>query len=168
MSLPSAVCLLSLTETLVSFVFTQHDAGFFPFHETPYILLLAFFALWMAYFLAKRLASDFVNWIFFRREKIITWTRAYTFILVMESLFSVPVSLLAVFLPVPPRVMFLIVLVLIVLVKIVLLFKTYKIFFRKLYGVLHLFVYLCTLELTPLLVLLQVLAFSDWLKVIKI
>ena len=164
----TAVCLLSLTATLVSFVFTQHDAGIFPFHETPYILLLAFFALWMAYFLAKRLASDFVNWIFFRREKIITWTRAYTFILVMESLFSVPVSLLAVFLPVPPRVMFLIVLVLIVLVKIVLLFKTYKIFFRKLYGVLHLFVYLCTLELTPLLVLLQVLAFSDWLKVIKI
>ncbi|MBR1499814.1 MAG: DUF4271 domain-containing protein [Bacteroidaceae bacterium] len=164
----TAVGLLSLTATAVTFVCTQHDAGFFLFPETPYLLLLACLALWLGYFLVKRLTTDFVNWIFFRREKIITWTRAYTFILVVEALFSFPIALIAVFLPVSPDMVLLIALVMIALVKIILLFKTHKIFFRKMYGVLHLFAYLCTLELTPLLVLLQVLAFSDWLKVIKI
>lgn len=163
-----AVGLLSLTATAVCFVCTQHDAGFFLFPETPYLLLAACLALWVAYFLVKRLTSGFVNWIFFRREKIVTWTRAYTFILAMEALSSLPIALIAVFLPVSPDTVLLIALVMVTLVKIILLFKARKIFFPKLYGVLHLFAYLCTLELMPLLVLLQVLAFSDWLKVIKI
>lgn len=164
----AAVCLLSLTAAVITFEVTQHDAGFFPFPETPYILLLAFFLAWLAYFVVKRLVSDFVNWIFFRHEKIITWQRAYTFLLVVESLVFFPVALVAVFLPVLPHEVLFIALVLFALVKIVLLFKTYQIFFPKIYGVLHLIVYLCTLELTPLLVLVQAVAFSDWLKVIKI
>ncbi len=163
-----AVCLLSLSAAMVTFAYTQHDVGFYLFFETPYIMFAAFLALWIVYFLVKRLAASFVNWVFFRSEKIFTWQRAYTFLYVVEALFFFVLALVAVYLPVLPNEVLILALFLILLFKIVLLFKTYKIFFPKLYGTLHLIVYFCTLELMPLLVLQQILMYLGWLSVLKI
>ena len=163
-----AVCLLSLSAAMVTFAYTQHDVGFYLFPETPYILLAAFLLLWLSYFLLKRLTCSFVNWIFFRSEKIFTWQRAYTFLFVAEAVFSLVVALVAVYLPVSSEQVLFMSLFLVALFKLLLLFKTYQIFFPKLYGTLHLIVYFCTLELMPLLVLQQVLTYAGWLFVIKL
>lgn len=163
-----AVVLLSLTATIVTFVCTQHDAEYFPFPETPYILLLAFLTAWLIYFIVKRLTLGFVFWIFFTHEKIITWSRVYSFILILEALLSFPVALIAIFLPILPDTMMLIVSLSIILVKILSFYEIWKIFLSYLHGVLHLIIYFCSLELAPLLILLQSLASSDWLKAVKI
>ncbi len=163
-----AVCLLSLTAAIVTFIYTQHDVGFYLFPETPYIMFGAFFLLWIVYFLVKRATNSFVNWIFFRKEKIFTWQRAYTFLLVTESVLFLIFAVVVAYLPVSSEMLSLLALLLIVLVKIVLLFKTYQIFFPKMYGTLHLIVYFCTLELMPLLVLQQMLAYAECLSVIKL
>ena len=163
-----AVMLLSLTAAMVTFVYTQHDVDFYPFPETPYILFGAFFLLWIVYFLVKRMMSGFVNWVFFRSEKIFTWQRAYTFLYVMESLLFLPVALSVAYLPIPHEKVLILVLSLIVFVKILLLFKTFQIFFPKMYGTLHLIVYFCTLEIMPLLVLWQALAYADSLSMVKL
>ena len=163
-----AVCLLSLTAAMITFTYTQYDVEYYLFAETPYILFIAFFVLWLAYFLIKRLAGNFVNWIFFRREKIFTCQRAYTFFYSVGALLSLVLAIVVVYLPVPIEEVLLMTLCLVFFVKILLLFKTYQIFFSKLYGTLHLIVYFCTLELMPLLVLLQILAYAGWLSVVKL
>lgn len=163
-----AICLLSLSATIVTFTFALNDVGYYPFSETPYILFVTLFFLWLVYFVLKRLMSSFVNWIFFRREKIFTWQRAYTFLFVTEATFFLILAMAVVFLPVSPADMLFLALVFVAFVKIVLLFKTYQIFFSKIYGILHLIVYFCTLELMPLLVLQQMLMCDAWLSIVKL
>lgn len=163
-----AVCLLSLTAAMVTFTYTQYDVEYYLFAETPYILYVAFFVLWLAYFLVKRLAGNFVNWIFFQREKIFTYQRAYTFFYAAGALLSLVLAVIVVYLSVSIEEVLIMTFCLVFLVKILLLFKTYQLFFPKLYGTLHLFVYFCTLELMPLLVLVQLLAYAEWLSVVKL
>ena len=163
-----AVTLLSLTAAMVTFTYTQHDAAYYPFPETPYILFGACFLLWVTYFLAKRMLSGFVNWVFFRREKIFTMQRVCTFLYAAEALIFLVISLAVVFLPIPRNEVLILSLGFVIFVKILLLFRTYKLFFPKMYGALHLFVYFCTLEMMPLLVLQQVLAYAEALSVIKL
>ena len=163
-----AVCLFSLTASLVTFIYTQYDVEYYPSSEVRYVLFVAFFSLWLAYFLMKRLMGNFVNWIFFRQDKIFTFQRAYTFFYAVGALLSLLLSVMVVYLPVPPETVLLMALGLVVLVKILLLYKTYQIFFPKLYGTLHLIVYFCSLEIMPLLVLLQILAYAGWISVVKL
>ena len=163
-----AVGLLTLAATVISFAYTQSGVEYYPFPETPYVLLAAFFLFWLAYFGVKRMLGDFVNWIFFRDEKIFTWRRAYTFLLVAEAVLFLILALVVVYLPVSQNEMSLMILLLVIIVKIVLLFKTSQIFFPKMYGSLHLIVYFCTLELMPLLVMQQILTNSDWLLTVKL
>jgi len=163
-----AVCLLSLTAATVTFICTQHGVGYYPFRETPYILFAAFFVLWLAYFFVKRMLCGFVNWIFFREEKIFTWQRACTFLLSAEAVLLLLLALVALYMPVPPEWVMYMAIVLISIVKFLLLFKTCQIFFSKLYGTLHLIVYFCTLELMPLLVLQQILTYDGWIMTMKI
>lgn len=163
-----AVILLSLTAAMVTFTYTQHEVGFYLFPETPYIMFGAFFLLWIAYFVVKRMMSSFVNWVFFRNEKIFTWTRAYTFLYVVEAMLCLVLALVVEYLPVPHEEVLVFAICLIFLVKILLLFKTYQIFFPKMYGTLHLIVYFCTLELMPLLVMQQILTYTEALLTVKL
>ena len=163
-----AVCLLSFAAAIVTFVLTQSQVSYYPFRETPYLLFAAFFVLWIVYFLAKRMLGSFINWIFFRRGKIFTWKRVYTFLLAAEAMLFLVLALVVMYLPVTSSEVQLLVLIPIIFVKIVLLFKTYQIFFPKMYGTLHLIVYFCTLELIPLLVLQRVLTYAEWLTTIKL
>ncbi|MBR3858057.1 MAG: DUF4271 domain-containing protein, partial [Bacteroidaceae bacterium] len=105
---------------------------------------------------------------FFRKEKIFTMNRTYTFIYVVEALLVLVLAMAVVYMPVPHEEVLISSLCLVLFVKLLLLFKTYQIFFPKMYGTLHLIVYFCTLELIPLLVLQQVLTYADYLSVIKI
>ena len=163
-----AVALLSLSATMVTFTYTQYAVDYYPFQETPYILFGAILLLWIVYFLLKRMMSSFVNWVFFRKEKIFTMNRTYTFIYVVEALLVLVLAMAVVYMPVPHEEVLISSLCLVLFVKLLLLFKTYQIFFPKMYGTLHLIVYFCTLELIPLLVLQQVLTYADYLSVIKI
>ena len=163
-----AVCLLSLSASVVTFSYTQHDVGYYPFPETPYLLFGAFFLLWVMYFVAKRMLIGFVDWVFFRREKIFTMSRVQTFLYVVESLLLLVCSLVVEYLRVPYETVPMIALGIVILTKACLLFKTYQIFFPKMYGTLHLFVYFCTLEIMPLLVMPQILVYSALLSTIKL
>lgn len=163
-----AVCLLSLAAAAVTFTYTQHDIGFYPFPEMPRLLFGIFFLLWTAYFLVKRMMTNFVNWIFFRREKIFTWSRVCTFLYVAEALLFFVLALIVIYQHVSPDEVLLLSSCLVFLVKMLLLFKTYQIFFSKMYGSLHLFVYFCTLEVMPLLVIQRVLTSAALLSTVRI
>lgn len=158
-----SVGLLAISAALISFVIILPGIGYFPFPESPYVLMAAFLVLWLTYFVAKRLLVGFVNWIFFRGEKILTYQRAYTLLMCFQSLLFLMLAMVAVCLPFSPQKLLFVVLIALGIGKMLLFFKTYAIFFPKIYGALHLFVYFCTLELLPVLVLWRILTFTDWL-----
>lgn len=164
----AAVCLLSLSVAVIFFSYSQHDVGYYPFPETPYLLFGAFFLLCLAYFFLKRMMGSFVNWIFFRKEKIITWQRSFTFLLVAEALLFFALSLAVSYLSMSQENILFMTVALVLFAKLILIFKTYQIFFPKIHGILHLFVYFCTLELIPMLVLQQMLTYAECLSVIKL
>lgn len=162
-----SLSLLSLAATMLTFTYTQHDVDFYPFPETPYLVFGAILLLWLAYFILKRAMSGFVNWVFFRREKIFTMQRAVTLIYALESILVLVLALVVSYQPIGHAQVLFLSIGTMIFVKLLLLFRTFGIFFRKFYGALHLIVYFCTLEVMPLLVMWRVLGFTECLWEIK-
>ena len=160
--------LLSLCLAVVTFILTQQERTYYPFAETPYLIFAAFTALWLIYFILKRLMGAFVNWVFFEKKKIFTWNRSVTFVYAGESLLFLPLTIGALYLPMPYQMSLIPIAAVILLAKILLLYKTYRIFFPKFYGFFHLLLYLCSLEMMPLLLVIKVLAYIDCLNGVKI
>lgn len=163
-----AIALLSISAAVVTFTYTQADVGFYLFRETPYLLFAAFLLLWIVYFVAKQLMVNFVNWVFFRQEKIFTFGRVYTFFYVVEAMLIFVLSLAVAYLPFRSDEVLILTISVVLIVKILYLFKTFSIFFPKWYGSLHLIVYFCTLEMMPLVILWHILPYAECLFTIKI
>lgn len=106
----------------------------------------------------KNLIYNFVNWVFFDKASREIWRKAYSYILALETLLFLPIILLSIYTNILREISIYAILTVVILTRILLFYKTYHIFFGKIYGILHLFVYLCTLEAMPLLVLLKVLS----------
>lgn len=163
-----SVVILSVSASLISFAILSPNVSVYPFPESPYVLLGAFLLFWPGYFLLKRLAVCFVNWVFFRSAKIFTYMRAYTLLMCFQSLLFLLLATLVIYLPLSSRETLVAALVAFALSKFLLLFKTYGIFFPKMYGALHLILYFCTLELLPLLVFQRFLVQTGWLVNMKL
>lgn len=92
------------------------------------------------------------NRIFFDSVTSAAWEHAYA---CWTLLSSIPFYLLAVavvFFNLSPRLVALLLVICVALLQMCLLYKAFHIFSMKKYGILQIFVYLCTLELMPLLV----------------
>ena len=103
-------------------------------------------------YLVKVLIFAATNRIFFDHSTVALWEYSYA---AWTILASVPLYLLCVcvlFFNIPPRFIFLLLGIGVVVLEICLLYKAFHIFSSKKYGILQIFVYLCTLELMPLLV----------------
>lgn len=121
----------------------------------------------LLYFLAKRMLSGFLNWIFFPPSQRRLWRNSCSYLFTLEALLCFPLLLAAVYLGIPlERGIWVLVSVLAV-GKLLLTFKALSIFFPKSYGLFHLFAYLCTLELMPLLALWKSLAFITDSLIVK-
>lgn len=106
-----------------------------------------------SFLVLKQLLYKFVHSVFFDSTQIRLWRNQYAFLFTVESYLLFPVLLLFVYvLPDPQWVLYTGAIVLLT-AKIMLLLKCFSTFFGKIYGVPQLFVYLCALEIVPLLVL---------------
>lgn len=107
--------------------------------------------------LVRQGLSHFVHSIFLTHEYQRRWRNTYAFIFTAESILIYPFLLLFVYLQIDLKITALGILLLLLFVKILLLFRCFSAFFGKKHGSLLLFVYFCTLEAAPLLVLWTVL-----------
>ncbi len=123
----------------------------------PYILAALCVLTGAGYFLLKNVLYSFVNWVFFSPSERRVWHSSYTFIYMVESVLILLSLLMIVFLNISTETAGFILLLALVLAKIVLIYKTFSVFFRSIYGCLHLIVYFCTLEALPVLVILKLL-----------
>lgn len=116
------------------------------------ILLACYSLMTVLYCIAKRYIYRFINWIFFDKAKNNLWTDAYFFILSIFGMLLLPVTLLAVYGNLPFHLSIIIPVFLFLLMNLIFIYKCFSIFFSQLHGSFYLFLYFCTLEILPLLV----------------
>lgn len=133
-------------------VANQHyyvQAGYIP----SGVLLGLCVGCFFVYNLLRWILYSFVNWIFFAKVEKRSWNSGFSFLLTLEGLLGFLVVIMAVNMGWDDKTIAIALVSVYVLMRILLLYHSFRIFFPKLYGLLHLFAYLCTLELIPLLVL---------------
>lgn len=107
----------------------------------------------LSYYLYRAMIGRFINWVFFTHEKFLQWEPAYNISLRVDYiLFGLFLSW-HLFYAKPDILSPLILLYGLILCRIWLYSKAYPIFFSKISSCLHFFVYLCTLEVIPVLII---------------
>ena len=107
-------------------------------------------AAWM---LVKILLYSLVNAILFTRQQLVAWNQVYADTFILTGLAWFVFAVVTTFFSLPLTVVTVIALTLVCMAEIWLAVKAFHIFFVNFYGGLQLFIYLCTLEWIPLLVL---------------
>ena len=160
--------LLSIMGGLAVYMYTQSQQSLLPGQATPYLLIGVYTGIWVLYFMLKIVMSGFLNWIFFDKRKRQIWKKSEFFLFTAESLIFFPLIIITIYLNLPPHIPLWIAFVLGAVIKILHLYKTFLIFFPKYYGILHLIVYFCTLEIMPLLAVFTSLIRVNDLMMVKL
>ena len=150
-----------LLASLFFFNYTQTTQDLFMSRWSSHALLGAYILTNWIYIGVKQSAYIFVNWIFFDKGKRDRWIKAYSFLLSLEGILLFPLALTMVFFNLSIHDTAICLFILVGLIKVLLFYKTFNIFFSKIYGFLHLIVYFCALEILPLFGLLHALTYIN-------
>ena len=147
------VCFMSTALFLTAYLVRQSslDVG-----QENYMLPLLL-GLTTAGYLLKLGLFKVVNWVFFDKAQTLAWKQSYADWTILSGSIMYVISLLAVLLDFSAHTLTIFAVAYVILIEICLFFKAFHIFYIKKYGVLQLIVYLCTLELIPLLLAGKVL-----------
>ncbi len=124
---------------------------------SPYRLLGIDIGLCMLYFVLKTAVYSLVNWVFFDKNRMMQWLESYWLVVLGLGVVLFPVVLLVVYFALPMPVLWGVFVTVLILSKLLLLYKVRKIFFTNKSGYVRLFMYFCTLEILPGLVLWRAL-----------
>ena len=146
---------LCISNGTLFFIAANHqfdlDSGLYP----PLVIFGLCIGIFAAYHLLRWLLYSFINWIFFNKSKKRTWNSGFAFLTTLESLISYPIIIYTLNSDWNISSLAIILVSAYALIRFFLLCHSFRIFFPKIYGLLHLFAYLCTLEIIPLLFLWQ-------------
>ena len=147
------------------FYITHYVADTFVL-DAPYELIGIFFGVFVAYSAFKILLYKAINLIFFRSKKSKQWTWTFTFITALEGIALFPAVILQVYFNLPMQNVVYYFIFVLILTKILTFYKCWIIFFRQISDFLQIILYLCALEIIPLLSLGGILVLiTDQLKV---
>ncbi len=109
----------------------------------------------LAYFLLKRIATGFINWVFFEKPRHKLWNDACSFALSVECLLFCVAVLVLVCIDIPIWQILTALCAVVVFAKMLLAYKCIVIFFPNIHCLLHFLLYLCALEVVPIIALWQ-------------
>ena len=122
--------------------------------ETNHLLLFIYFTLTtIVYLTVKWGVYSFVNWVFFQKERNLTWTTTYFNNIICLGLMLFPVLLLVIYFDLSFQISLISILTVIFCAKILLFWKCFNNFFNKIHGFFHLILYFCALEILPDLII---------------
>lgn len=132
--------------------FLDHNSSLF--HHVPHYLLLGLYiGFMMVFIVVKWLIYCYVNWIFFNKSRSVIWIESYFNVIIGAGFLLFPVVLLIVYFDLSPIVTVYFIAAVVIIAKILLFYKCISNFFNNIYGVFHLILYFCGLEIIPDLVL---------------
>lgn len=138
--------------TIIFFFYTRTYVGD-TFTIGQHQLMGLYAGVIAAYFGAKVLCYQMVNWVFFDKKKNEQWIKPYLFIISVEGVLLIPIVLLLAFFNIAVKTALIYTLAIIILSKILSFYKIYIIFFREKGGFMQIILYFCTLEMMPLFTL---------------
>ena len=136
---------------LLFYFYTLNNIGETFVLDSPYLLIAIFLAMIIAYFIGKALLYALVNGIFFGGKKSKQWIKSMLFITSFEGVLLFPAVLMFMFLGMTTRDVVIYFIIALFLVKMLTFYKCYVTFFRRNEFKLQIILYLCTLEIVPLL-----------------
>ena len=134
--------------------------------DSPYELSTIYFGVFVVYFLLKSIIYLLVNAIFFesKKNKQMLWTQS--FIAALEGMAFFPVIVMQIYLDFSMQTVVYCFIFILVIAKLMTFYKCWVIFFRQVGVFLQIILYLCALEIIPLLILGGVLVtITNGLKV---
>lgn len=145
-----------LTSFLVAIMFLHYTSYAMPdvFNRiSPYKLLLLNTCICFAFLLTKFIGYQITNWTFFSQQNKGQWNNIYNLLTLIKAISYFLLTLVIVYFDLPIHVSIWILSFLIFTFILLLSFKAKQIFFNYNLALIHLFLYLCTLEIIPLLAL---------------
>ena len=131
------------------------------------ILLSVYIGAFALLILYKWGAYNFVNWIFFDKEKQKLWMIAFFDILVGAGFLLFPLVLLPLFFDLPANTAMILLFIILGFTKIMLFYKCIRNFFPHIHGSFHLILYFCALEIVPDLFLWKGIGFINNVLILK-
>ena len=113
------------------------------------LIIIAYSFAFAILIIGKSFLYQFVNWIFFSNEKKRRWEQGYWGLIAASGVVLFPTLLYAVFLDSEVQISDYLLLMILGIFKILLFYKLFGNFFTHFYGILHLIVYFCALEIIP-------------------
>ena len=147
------VVLSSLFIALPYYFYTLKIYGTTFVLESSYQLITIYMALLLGYFLLKFLLYTLVNTVFVDSKRNRQWTKSFLFITALEGALFFPVLLLNTYFDLSFENAAFYVISILIVVKLLTIFKLYSIFFHQNIVRLQIILYLCALEMIPLLAL---------------
>lgn len=133
---------------------------------SEYTLMGIFLAEISGFVLCELALQSAVNAVFFTRQQREMWTTTKLFIYSSFGILMMPLMMIVAYFGIETENAILYALIIIIFVKIATFYKAFQIFFGKISASLQFFLYLCTLEIIPPLILWGILLLTaNYLKV---
>lgn len=146
--------------------FSDHEK--ILFQTVPHSLLLGIYVgAFTLLILYKWVSYNFINWIFFDKERQKQWIVSYFDILIGSAFLLFPLVLLAVYFDLNADTAKILIFIILGIVKIMLFYKCIRNFFPHFHGSFHLILYFCALEIVPDLFLWKGIGFINNVLILK-
>lgn len=143
----------ALLLALFQYMYATHLYGELLIYPYQYLLMGSSFAMMVGYLFFKYLLVIAVNGVFFERALTGQWLKIQLFVLALGGILVAPPVLLQVFFDLSIYKAGICLLCILLMVKLLLFYKCFTIFFKRLGSFLQFFLYFCALEVVPLALL---------------
>lgn len=151
------VFLTGLMFATLYYFYSLHYNGDSYILSSQYYLILIVWAIFLLYFLVKMGLYSVVNLVFFDGKRNRQWIKSLLFIIALEGLLSMPAVIMGLYFDLPIYKVEIYFTIMLILVKLMTFYKCFIIFFRQNVVGLQIILYLCALEIVPLLALWEIL-----------
>jgi len=147
------VSLSSIVISLLYYFHTMQIEGESFLLQSPYQLLAIFIGFVVGYFMLKYVLYIWVNGVFFGGKRNIHWMRSYIFLFIFEGILMFPLLFAQLYFDLSLETVELYFIIALIIVKLMTFYRCYVIFFRQNVVSIQIILYLCALEIVPLLAL---------------
>ena len=153
-----ACCILGMT----FFNYVQHTISDTFTLDSEYKVIAIFIGEFLGYFLVKFLLDNWANHTFFDSNASRMWNRSKLFLCAMMGIAFLPISLLNIYFNLSDNITLIYIGFVIIIYQIMMFFKAFRIFSTQKALKYQIFLYLCILEILPLIVMWGILMLSAY------
>ena len=149
-----------MTSLLLSLLFYFHTIYYVSdsfILQSDYYLIFIYLGIIVLYFLLKSVVYTMVNGVFFGKRKNREWQKSLLFITAMEGVLLFPAVILQAYFELSIKNVETYFIIVLIIVKILTFYRCFVTFFRGIVFFLQIILYLCALEIVPLLMIWGVL-----------